>query len=78
MFVKPAVPGLVVRDPHSKIPLPAAGASVPDDSSYWQRRLRSGDVVVAEPPAEAPSVEPVEPEVTEPVTGGEGDDDLVQ
>jgi hypothetical protein len=45
MFVKPK-PGLVVRDPISKRPLPAEGAEVPAEG-YWLRRLRSGDVVQA-------------------------------
>ena len=47
MFVKPA-PGLRVLDPLSRLPLPAEGKEVADDS-YWNRRLRSGDVVRGEP-----------------------------
>ncbi len=43
MFVKPA-PGVKVRDPISKFHIPDEGAEVPE-SSYWIRRLRSGDVV---------------------------------
>ena len=42
--VKPARPGLVVRDPRSKRPLPENGGMVPDNS-FWRRRLRSGDVI---------------------------------
>ena len=49
MFVKPA-PGLVVRDPVTKFPLPAEGREV-QLSSYWQRRLNSGDVVAIPSPA---------------------------
>lgn len=45
MFVKPK-PGLVVRDPESKRPLPSEGREVPSEG-YWLRRLRSGDVVEA-------------------------------
>lgn len=43
MFVKPK-PGLIVRDPRSKRPIPPEGREVPAES-YWLRRLRSGDVV---------------------------------
>lgn len=46
MFVKPK-PGLVVRDPVSKRPIPPEGREVPAEG-YWLRRLRSGDVVEAE------------------------------
>jgi hypothetical protein len=49
MFVKPA-PGLLVRDPTTKFPLPPEGREVVL-SSYWQRRLKDGDVVPVPPPA---------------------------
>jgi hypothetical protein len=45
MFVKPKA-GLKVRDPISKLPLPPEGKNVPDDSSFWIRRLTDGDVFV--------------------------------
>lgn len=45
MFVKPA-PGLKVRDPRSKLHIPADGVEVPDTDTYWARRVRDGDVVV--------------------------------
>lgn len=45
MFVKPA-PGLKVRHPQTGQHIPAEGVEVPDGDSYWQRRLRSGDVVL--------------------------------
>jgi hypothetical protein len=48
MFVKPAE-GLKVRDDASGQHLPAEGKEVPE-TTYWLRRLRSGDVVKAEPP----------------------------
>lgn len=51
MFVKPA-PGLRVVDPVTLQPLPAEGGEVPDDESYWHRRIRSGDVVLVKPAAE--------------------------
>lgn len=44
MFVKPARPGLKVRDPKTKRHIPAAGKHVPV-TSYWVRRLAAGDVV---------------------------------
>lgn len=44
MFVKPAE-SLVVRDPVTKLQLPADGKEVPENS-YWQRRLRDGDVLL--------------------------------
>ncbi len=47
MFVKPAK-GVTVRDPISKLHIPESGAEVPE-SSYWVRRLRSGDVVFSSP-----------------------------
>jgi hypothetical protein len=49
MFVKPA-PGLKVRDEISRLHLPAEGREVPE-SSYWLRRLASGDVIKVEPQA---------------------------
>jgi hypothetical protein len=44
MRVKPAIPGAMVRDPVTKMPLPADGAEV-QENSFWIRRLRDGDVV---------------------------------
>lgn len=41
--------GLVVRDPHSKQPLPESGREV-QPTSYWLRRLADGDVVEVAPP----------------------------
>jgi hypothetical protein len=49
MKVKPATPGAIVRDPHTKRPVPDEGEDVPD-TSYWIRRLRDGDVVLVEGP----------------------------
>jgi hypothetical protein len=53
VFVKPA-PGLLVRDDVSKVRLPAEGREVPE-TSYWVRRLRCGDVVLASPPPAPPA-----------------------
>ena len=46
MFVKPKDKDMVVRDPRTRAKLPVDGANVPD-TSYWHRRLRAGDVVLA-------------------------------
>ncbi len=50
MFVKPAK-GVNVRNPDSMQleHIPATGAEVPE-STYWNRRLKSGDVVRCAPP----------------------------
>ncbi len=49
MFIKPKE-GYVVLDPYTMEPLPAEGADKPDHDGYWQRRLRDGDVEMAQPP----------------------------
>jgi hypothetical protein len=54
--VKPK-PGLVVRDPDTRQPLPSAGAEVPD-TVHWRRRLAAGDVVRLE---SSPAVREVSP-----------------
>lgn len=55
MYVKPA-PGLIVRDPVTKFPLPAAGREV-QPTSYWLRRVAAGDVELTEAPTENPPSE---------------------
>lgn len=54
MFVKPASPELIVRDPAKRFqPIPAEGIEVgTDNAKYWQRRIDDGDVLIAQPPAE--------------------------
>lgn len=49
MFLKPKA-GLVVRDPVTKFPLPVEGREVAL-SSYWERRIRAGDVEPVPTPA---------------------------
>lgn len=49
MFIRPAKPGLIVRDPQTKQRLPAEGKEVPP-LTYWFRRLRDGDVLEGPPP----------------------------
>lgn len=54
MFVKPTDPKLIVRDPHTKQPLPADGGEVAESgptASYWHRRIKTGDVELAQKPA---------------------------
>jgi hypothetical protein len=57
MFVKPA-PKLKIRDPDRLDLIPDTGREVPDHHDYWIRRVRDGDVVECDPPAEEPA--PVE------------------
>lgn len=45
IYLKPATPDLIVRDPYTKLPLPKDGKLVQMDS-YWLRRIQTGDVVV--------------------------------
>jgi hypothetical protein len=61
MRVKPAIPGAVIRDPHTKRPLPAEGGEVPDNS-FWIRRLRAGEVVRLD--AQPAGNEPIAPLTT--------------
>ncbi len=44
MLIKPN-PGKLVRDPATKIPVPANGLDVPD-SNYWRRRAQDGDIEI--------------------------------
>lgn len=53
LFVKPARPGLIVRQPeHGGAPIPEEGALVPP-TTYWRRQLKVGDVVIAKRPDRA-------------------------
>jgi hypothetical protein len=45
MRIKPA-PGLSVRDPDTKLLLPADGIDVPDNSILWTKMLNDKDVVL--------------------------------
>lgn len=69
MKVKPVVPGAVIRDPITKVPLPADGGDVPENN-YWVRRLLAGEVVrVAEPAAVTePAADPTGREPVAPLT----------
>jgi len=55
MFIKPARPGLIVRDPATGKALDAAGENKPRDT-YWIRRKNAGDVITATPPEDASAV----------------------
>lgn len=46
MKIKPS-PGVVIRDPVTKLLLPAdVETEVPDNDLFWQRRINDGDVIV--------------------------------
>jgi hypothetical protein len=61
LFIKPKVPGTVVRRPDREgQPLPEDGAWVDasgGNANYWHARLLNGDVVEAEPPREPSDTE---------------------
>ena len=59
MFVKPKN-GLSVRCPVKGLPLPAAGAEVPDNI-FWRRRITDGDVEVVEPESADTDTKTTEP-----------------
>lgn len=63
MRVKPVDPTAVIRDPHTKRPLPAEGAEVPENT-FWVRRLRAGEVVRIDAPAMPTGREPIAPLTT--------------
>lgn len=62
MRVKPVDPNAVIRDPVTKMRLPAEGGDVPDNL-FWQRRLRDKSVVRAEA-TQPTGAEPVMPLTT--------------
>lgn len=57
IIIKPAA-GLRVLDPATMQPLPPEGAQV-EKTSHWIRRIKAGDVAIAEP--QAPAVKTVKP-----------------
>lgn len=73
MRVKPARPGVIIRDPHTRRPLASEGADVPE-TSYWLRRLRDGDVerLLDEDRTPRPEMDPVAPLATRDEGGGGG------
>jgi hypothetical protein len=60
MRVAPA-PGLVIRDPVTKLFVPPEGIEVAESDLFWVRRINDGDAVIV-PPAAAPSPLSVVPE----------------
>lgn len=57
MKVKPN-PGKLMRDPVTRMPLPAEGKEVPNNS-FWRRRIKDGDVIaVPDGPLPAPATKP--------------------
>lgn len=63
MYVKP-VAGRTVRDPSTMQLLPEAGRTVPE-TSFWHRRVRDGDVVLADEPVPLDAVSADAPAATE-------------
>lgn len=59
MRVRPSRPDLIVRDPISRQPVPAAGREVPE-TSYWLRRLKDGDLELLEEKPEVASTSTME------------------
>ncbi len=53
MFVKPAN-GNLIYNPKTGAHMPAEGLEVLEGDKYWRRRLRDGDVVIADPPVAKP------------------------
>ena len=45
--LKPASPGLIIRDPKTAKPLPEKG-ELKNLTDYWRRRVRDGDVVTVQ------------------------------
>lgn len=54
MRIRPA-DGMTVRHPETKYPIPAEGIDVDETSLYWNRRIRQGDVLVVNEPAQEDS-----------------------
>ncbi len=52
MKVKPVDPNAVIRDPITKLALPAEGGEVPENT-FWTRRLMAGEVTRIDQPAAA-------------------------
>lgn len=69
MKVKPTVEGAIIRDPVTRMPLPAEGGEVPDNT-FWRRRLRDKEVVIVE--EARTSSQPTGTEPVAPLTTREG------
>jgi len=48
MFIKPAKPDILLRDPRSRVQLNPEGGNVPN-TSFWVRRIQDGDAVEVKP-----------------------------
>jgi len=72
MRIKPKTPRTIVRDPITKLPLPAKGRNVPNNS-YWRRRIKAGDVLLIPDiePAPLPPPPPPPPPPAPEFTGDE-------
>jgi hypothetical protein len=56
LFLKPAKDGLIVRDPDTGKALAATGEYKPH-TTYWIRRLKTGDVIAATPSGDTSAAE---------------------
>lgn len=63
MRVRPVDPSAVIRDPHTKAPLPPDGGDVPEDI-FWTRRLAAGEVVRCDEADHPVGDEPIMPLTT--------------
>lgn len=54
-LLKPARPGLIVRDPRPPYLILKAEGEVKDVARYWNRRIKDGDVVVVDAPPAPPA-----------------------
>lgn len=56
--VKPSSAGLKVRNPKTMQFIPEGGAMVSAEDTYWDRRLKSGDVILVVEKEEKAAVKP--------------------
>lgn len=45
-----AVAGRIVKDPRNGREIPKEGIEIAELDTYWFRRVKTGDVVIADPP----------------------------
>jgi hypothetical protein len=67
MKVKPVDPNAVIRDPQTRVQLPAEGCDVPDNV-FWNRRLLAKEIVRIDNEAATATAQPVGNEPIAPLT----------